>query len=40
VYRTYSAEVRYASHFGIISDVALLPRMGWTGRAPAPNGFR
>src|SRR6201987_5319748 len=29
---------RFAPDNGLMSDVAPLPRMGWTGRAPAPNG--
>ena len=29
--------VRLGAHSGLKSDIARGPRMGWTGRAPAPN---
>src|SRR6201987_540360 len=30
--------VRFVSFCGLKSDISRGPRMGWTGRAPAPNG--
>jgi hypothetical protein len=30
--------VRFAPLCGLKSDISRGPRMGWTGRAPAPNG--
>jgi hypothetical protein len=32
-------EVRLAAHYGLNLDIRLSPKMGWTGRAPAPNRF-
>jgi hypothetical protein len=31
------ADVRFEAHCGLKSDFAPSPKMGWTGRAPAPN---
>ena len=30
-------EVRFAAHYGLNLDIGLGPKLGWTGRAPAPN---
>jgi hypothetical protein len=32
-----STDVRFGAHPGLKSDITALPRMGWTGRAPAQN---